>query len=250
MDTRPPPSLAESIAAAQTWWRDAGVDLAFADDPQAMLAEREETGTAAPEGPATVPRAPPAAPPPLVAIGGDRNTWPRDLGAFAQWWLTEPSLETGGMHPRVPPRGQAGAKLMMLAPMPEEADGNTLLSGSHGKLLASFAQAAGFAAEDLYLAAALPRHNAMPDWADLAARDYGAVLRHHIALAAPERLIVFGRSILPLLGHDPAQATPAVYEMTIQDRHLPMLASYAPERLLGTPRLRTGLWRQWLDWTN
>jgi uracil-DNA glycosylase len=75
------------------------------------------------------------------------------------------------------------------------------------------------------------------------------VLLHHLALAAPERLIVLGRDVLPLLGHDPAQAAPSVRELTIQSRKLPLLGSYAPGRLLDHPRLRTELWRQWLDWT-
>jgi hypothetical protein len=29
-----------------------------------------------------------------------------------------------------------------------------------------------------------------------------------------------------------------------------MLTSYAPERLLEHARLRAGLWRAWLDWTD
>ena len=49
MELRPSPTLAESIAAVQAWWRDAGVDLAFHDEPQGWLAE--ETG---PEAPAAI----------------------------------------------------------------------------------------------------------------------------------------------------------------------------------------------------
>src|SRR5690606_15810040 len=154
-----------------------------------------------------------------------------------------------GSRPRVPPRGEMGARLMLLAPMPEEGDRDALLSGPHGRLLASFALAAGVDAASLYWATALPRHSQLPDWSRLAADRLGEVLRHHVALAAARRLVVLGRDVLPLLGHDPAQAAPPVSEIAIQGRQLPMLASYSPERLLDNARLRAELWRRWLDWT-
>lgn len=247
MDSRSAPSLADSIAAAQAWWREAGVDLAFADEPRGWLTDPRGADAPAPIAASPVPSAPP--PPEEPPIGGDRANWPQDLAAFARWWLDEPSLDHGGTHPRVAPRGPANAPVMLLVPMPEEEDGETLLQGPQGRLLTSLATAMGYAPEAVYCAAALPRHMAMPDWAGLAARCYGEVLRHHIALAAPARLVVLGRNILPLLGHDPTQAAPFVDQMAIQDRQLPFMATYAPERLLGNARWRSQLWQRWLEWT-
>ena len=66
----------------------------------------------------------------------------------------------------------------------------------------------------------------------------------------PKRLLVLGTRILPLLGHDPAQAAPAMSELAIQDRRLPVLATFAPERLLANARQRAALWQRWLDWTD
>jgi DNA polymerase len=240
--------LAESLAAAQQWWRDAGVDYAFRDRPTGWLGE---------EGPATQP-APteppmPAASAPLPerpAIGGERAGWPRDFAAFRDWWLAEPSLDGGGLHPRVAPRGGPGAPVLMLVPMPEAEDRETLLSDRQGHLLASFARAAGLVSEEVALAAALPRHTPLPDWDALTARGHGDVLLHLLELARPRRLIAFGRSILPLLGHSPAQAAPAVSELSIQGRSLPLLWTYAPERLLDNARSRAALWQRWLQWTD
>jgi uracil-DNA glycosylase len=242
-----PPSLTveQRIAAAQAWWREAGLDYAYTDEPNAWLAEDTPAvaavATALPERPAT---------PPRPRIGGDPATWPQDLPSFRRWWLEESTLDAGGPFPRVAPRGEASARLMVLVPIPEADDRETLLSGPHGRLLASFALAAGLAPEQVYFAAALPRHTPLPDWERLRAAGHGEILLHHIALAAPQRLIVLGRSILPLLGHDPAQASPAFSEISIQTRRLPMLASYAPERLLGNARQRAGLWQRWLEWTD
>lgn len=255
-DKPPPPTLAESpstdclqqslrtsIAAAQAWWREAGVDLAFRDEPQPWLAEE-----AAAEAPVQKAADQPARPKPR--IGGDPAAWPQDLPAFRRWWLEEPSLDAGGLAPRVPPRGEAGAAVMLLVPMPEADDRDILLSGPEGRLLASLAAAMGLTPEQFYLAAALPRHMPHPDWAQLRADGLGEVLLHHVRLVAPRRLIVLGTRILPLVGHDPAQAAPAVSELAIQGRAVPMLTSYAPDRLLGHAGQRAALWQRWLDWTD
>jgi DNA polymerase len=172
------------------------------------------------------------------------------LAAFRQWWLEETTLDAGGLAPRIAPRGERGAKLMLLVPMPEADDRDSLLSGPEGRLLASLATAMGLAPDQLYLAAALPRHTPAADWERLGAEGLGEIVLHHIRLAAPERLIVLGSRILSLLGHDPAQAAPAVSELAIHGAPVPMLTSYAPERLLEHARLRAGLWRAWLDWTH
>ena len=243
MDKPPPPTLTESIAAAQAWWREAGVDLVFHDEPQAWLAEDAPAAEAAP-----VPQKP--APPPKPRIGGDPAGWPQDLAAFRRWWLDEPGLDEGGASPRIAPRGEPGAALMLLVPMPEAEDRDTLLAGAEGRLLASLTTAMGLMPEQVYLAAALPCHAPMPDWERLRADGVGDILLHHIPLAAPKRLMVLGTRILPLLGHDPAQAAPGVSELAIQPCPVPVLASYAPERLLGNARQRAALWRSWLDWTD
>lgn len=244
MPSRPALPLAEQIAAAQDWWREAGVDLAFADEPQGWLAEPATEDQA--HSPVSAAHAP--AEPEAPRIGDDPATWPQDLAAFHRWWLEEPSLDRGGTHPRIAPRGPQGAALAVLVPMPEAEDGEMLLSGAQGRLVASMAQAMGFQPEAIYLASALPCHMTLPDWAGMARDGLGAVLLHHLALAAPERLIVLGRDVSPLLGHDPTQSPPAFSELAIQGRKLPLMTSFSPARLLEHPRLRRGLWQRWLDW--
>jgi DNA polymerase len=245
MPSRPALSFAEQIAAAQDWWREAGVDLAFADEPQGWLTDPEAEEPARPSVSAVAKPAEPE----RQKMGGDPATWPQDLAAFRRWWLEEPSLDRGGTHPRVASRGPQGAALAVLVPMPEAEDGETLLSGPQGRLIASMVQAMGFQPDSVYLAGALPCHMALPDWHGIGADGLGAVLLHHLGLAAPERLIVLGRDVSPLLGHDPTQAPPPISEIAIQGRKLPLMTSFSPARLLDTPRLRRGLWQRWLDWT-
>jgi hypothetical protein len=246
MTASPTPPLAEAIAAAQAWWREAGVEHSFHDTPQPWLAEPE--AAASPVAPAALPAPPP--PPPKPRLGGERSGWPTDLTAFREWWNSEPSLDPGGTAPRLAPRGEAGAAVMFLVPMPEPDDREQLLAGPVGRLLGSLATAMGHAPEQVYLASALPRCTPHPDWDRLAADGLGEVVLHHLTLAAPQRLIVLGQRILPLLGHDPAQAAPAVGEIAIQPRPVPFLAAISPEALLGNGRQRAGLWRRWLEWTD
>ncbi|WP_126172550.1 hypothetical protein [Altericroceibacterium xinjiangense] len=248
MNDHSAPSLAEQFAAAHAWWADAGVDCLFHDEPTPWLVD-EPPETAVPARPARTAPAPPP-PEPKVLVGGDPSGWPQDLAAFRDWWLAEPSLDAGGGHPRVPPRGKAGAELMVIVPEPEAEDTESLLAGSHGQLIAGMLSAMGLAEDEAYLAAALPRHTPMPDWAELAASGMDAVLRHHIGLVSPKRLLVLGGGILPLLGHDPAQPLTGVDQTASESGMILTLAARDPGYLLRRADARATLWRRWLDWTS
>jgi hypothetical protein len=244
MDKRSP-TLAEHVAAAQDWWREAGVDGDFADQPRNWLESPVEPTEEALTAASTPKLSPPSIPP----LGGPQDKWPQSLADFQTWWLASAELETGGTAPRVPPRGVAEAELMVLVPMPEEADGESLLSGPQGKLISTMLGAMGIAEDASYLAAALPRHVRHPDWAVLAERDLGKILVHQVNLAAPKRLLVLGRAMLPLFGHDPAQAGAIPRRIALEGCGVPALVTFGPENLLETARFRSGLWRGWLDWT-
>lgn len=243
---RPSPLQAD-IAAALDWWREAGVDAAYSDEPRGWLADPEAEAPAA-EAIKPTKVAPP--PVPAAKIGGPRAAWPGDLAAFRQWWLAEPLLDEGGLAPRVAPLGDAGAELMVLIAMPEESDRDTLLSGPQGRLLDGFLAAAGLAPEQVYRAAALPRHTPLADWAQLTTQGMGDVLAHHVALARPKRLLVLGRVVLPLCGHDPAQGAQKLRSFNHEGGRVPALFEAGLERLLGNWQLRARLWQRWLDWTD
>jgi len=248
MDNHAAPTLADQLAAAQDWWRVAGVDCNFSDEAQSWLTEPE---TPAGERPRPVPQQQAPAPPPepVIRIGGEIAALPQSLAAFRTFWLEEPSLDAGGSTPRIAPRGPAGAPLMVLVPEPEAKDCETLLSGPQGQLLGAMLAAMGIAGEDCYVASALPRHTPLADWAALQRGGLGDVLQRHIALAAPARLLVFGASILPLLGHDPAQDPQSLREFHQESGSIPLLAARNLAVLSERPGERARFWRRWLDWT-
>lgn len=249
MDARETPDWTAALAAAQAWWREAGVDLAYADEATDWLAgkRRAEIESAAAAAPVEA-EAKRAAPPP-PRIGGDRAHWPTSLAEFAGWWLTEPTLDPAPAAQRVVPFGPADAPLMVLVAMPEAGDSAALLGGRQGKLLDAILAAFGLAREQVYLASVLPRPIAAPDWAAFAASGLGDVLAHHVALAAPQRLIAFGRDVSPLLGHDPAQVAQSSLRFNHEGGSVPLMLAPALEALLERPALKRGLWTRWLDWS-
>lgn len=233
------------VAGALEWWREAGVDLDFADAPQAWLATAESP---APAHEIKVAAPPLPEPMPQVRIGSDAANWPQDLAAFRQWWLEEPLLDDGSVRGRVPPRGSAGARLMIVVGHPEAEDAAELLSGPAGRMLAAMLAAMRIPPEEVYLASALPRHMPVPDWGDLGRRGLGDVLRHHVGLVGPARLLVFGEGVLSLLGHDPTQNAQNSSQLYHQGQTISVLGA-RDLALLARPAWKARFWRDWLDWT-
>ena len=249
--------FAAALAGALDWWRDAGVDCDFLDEPQDWLAANESLGASAGEsaqrpgeraaGKNARPAGPAAPPPPAERI--DPAALPTELAAFTRWWLDAPLIEDGRTGGRLAARGPAGAALMVLVEEPEAEDRDALLSGPQGRLLDSMLAAFGIGREAVYLASALPRHTPGADWGALAERGLGQILARHVALAAPERLLVLGGNILPLIGHELPQRAAALREFNQEGRSIPMLASWGLPALLAQPRARPALWKAWLEWT-
>lgn len=247
----PDRSLGAALEAALGWWAEAGVDAAFVDAPQDWL--EAETPTPTKRVPPALPpveKRPPRASAQAAAapnIAEDRSGWPEKLEDFAAWWLSEPSLAPRGAR-RLAPAGPQGAKLMVVVPMPAEDDGEVLLSGRCGKLLDAMLGAMGIDQAEVYRASALPARIALPDWAGLGASGLAAVLKRHVALAAPERMLVFGRSdISALLGHDLAHNAHHLRALNHDSGSVPAGFEYDLETLLAKPGWKAGVWQRWLD---
>ncbi|MFM6950049.1 MAG: hypothetical protein ACKOW1_03385 [Novosphingobium sp.] len=248
--TDPAIDPAAALSAVLDWWREAGIDHAFSDDPRTWLTE-PAAPEAAPDRAFTPPPAPPRPAPaaPKVERFAGLDALPGTLAAFQDWWMSEPSLDGGQTGGRVAPRGNEGAALMVLFDHPEAEDRDVLLSGPQGRLLQAMFAAMGIGPEQAYIAACLPRHMPLPDWTALDAAGLGEIVRHHIALARPQRLLVFGRHISPLLGHDPTKSAETLRQFNHESVTIPLLMAPGLANLAGRPRSKAGLWQAWLDWT-
>lgn len=235
-----PADLAADFAATLDWWRDAGVDCDYLDEPVQWLAEPEVAEAPPAPPPRTVPRkvASPALERALEAkpgapIGGDRARWPDDLAGFREFWMTEPSLDDGALRDRVAPLGEAGAPLMVLVGQPDEGDAEVLLTGDQGRMLAAILRAMGLTPEQVYCASALPRVTPLPEWEDLAGRGLADLTCHHIALARPQRVIGFGKG-------------PA---MLCEGAKAPVLAAPQLGTLARSAAHKKRFWSAWLDFS-
>lgn len=264
--TRPDLTLAREFEAAFAWWQAAGVDCDFADDATAWLADAVPAPAAIPDKTrADAPRQPNAAPgiagseaaiparaaPPSNAPGTLRRDLlgespPADLATFRDWWLNASGLDTAQGYPRIAPRGDRGAALMVLVPQPEEGDRARLLEGPQGRLLANILAAMGMDDSAVYLAAALPCHTPMADLAALSASGLDTVLAHHIGLAAPARVLVLGSGLgtfLTAVKDDPLRGLNQTVVNT------PVMVSETLEAMMDMPRLKARFWRRWMEWS-
>lgn len=258
MPSPTPRTLIEEFTAAQAWWRDAGVDQDFDDlatdwltpnDPPPATSTGEPAYIAAPNDQKTSRVSIQAVEERGEAFGGENSRWPADLSTFQKWWLTEPSLDSGGSFPRIAPRGEVGAKLMIIVPEPEEQDSDELLSGPQGAFLHNMIGAMGLNVGEVYFAAALPRHIPMADWSQLQAAGLGKLLSHHITLAKPRRICALGRNIWPLLGHELAQGSANLPVFNHDGHTVPVLVAEGLSELLRTASRRKKFWHRWLEWT-
>lgn len=231
-------SLAEQIRAALDWWRDAGVDYDFTYDVQPWLSEEKEEAQDQGAAGKWTGSAPTQGHKPAV----DTIALPDKPDEFARWWASADNPFLAGPASPIAPRGVTKARLMMLVPMPEANDTDTLLSGPQGEMLANIGKALKIASEELYLASALPMYLPHPDWEALAKDGLGKALRHHLRLAAPERVLLFGTRLPGLLGHEGSP------EKLREVEGIAALATFAPDRLLQHKRQRALLWERLQQW--
>lgn len=247
MDQSGNPGLEAQLAAALDWWRDAGVDAVFQDDPVNWIVPAKAEG----EDPRPEKDRPDSRParPRADAAPAEVKTFaepPDNLSDFITWWMADPALDGGRTAGRVPPRGAAGARVMVLVPEPERDDGETLLSGPQGKLLEAMLQAMGIAPAEAYVASVLPRHTPHPDWDSLGAQGIGRVAAHHAALARPRALIAFGQNIPSLLGNDLTNSPAHLLTFNHDGATVPLLSDRSLGAMLERPRWKAGFWRRWL----
>ena len=220
-------------ASALNWWREAGVDVLVEDEARDWTAR--PAPTAQPDAP---PRPGPAEPEPEAPL-------PATIEAFLDWRYGAGAPEAAIGEPIVPAEGDVAAPLMIVTDLPE-FDGGTpaLLDGAAGKLFDRILAAIGRSRESIYL---VPLCAARPITAQVP-RDLeeklGEILRHHIALAAPARLLLLGQATSrAVLGTDadknPEGLTPFNYSggqsQTVAIRH--------PRFLLNRPGAKADAWK-------
>jgi uracil-DNA glycosylase family 4 len=212
-------------ASVLDWWAEAGVDTLVAEEPRDWLAA------------AKAPDAPPA--PRQAAL-------PSDLDSFRQWLMTGADVPyaTPGVA-RVAPSGDPAGGLMVMVDMPsaEDVAAGTLISGEAGALFDRMLVATGQSRERIYLASLSPIRTPTGGIDQKHAARLTEIARHHIALAKPRALLLFGDiSGKALVGSAVAGARARWHDVPTPAGAIRTLVTIRPEKLVAQPGLKKLAW--------
>src|SRR4051812_25352627 len=223
-----------AAASALAWWAEAGVDTLVGEEPRDWLRPKAGGDAEAP-----IAEAPPAPASPT-------QEFPAQLELFRAWLAsTEDLAFAAPAAPRICPAGDPASGLMILADMPsgEDCSAGTLISGEAGRLFERMLAAIGRARGLFYLAALSCIRSPSGQLNGEAMRSCAALARHHVGLAAPKALLLFGDACAKaLLGLSVPQARGRWHEIATHAGPVKALATIAPRQLLEAPRLKALAW--------
>ena len=220
--------FAAAAASALAWWGDAGVDVMVGETPRDWLRTRS---------------APPPAP---AAAEPASDTLPGQLDLFQAYLRSHDGLPFAAPSaPRVCPAGDPAAGLMVMIDMPsaEDCAAGTLLSGSVGRLFDRMLAAIGRDRSSIYFAALSCLRSPDGQLASEPARQCALLARHHIGLAAPRALLLFGDAASKaLLGLPVARARGRWHEVSTHAGPARTIATISPRQLLAHPAQKAHAW--------
>ena len=219
---------AAGAASVLQWWQDAGVDVLVDEAPRDWLRPKA--------------KAPPAAapaPPPVDAL-------PDQLDLFHAYLRDDAGLPFASpLARRVCPAGDPAAGLMIVTDMPaaEDCTTGTLLSGEVGKLFDRMLAAIGRDRNSIYLTSLSCLRSPDGRFTSEAAQQCATLARHHIGLAAPKALLLFGDApAKALIGMGMAQARGRWHDVSTHAGPVKTIVTLPPSYLLNQPAAKALAW--------
>jgi DNA polymerase len=209
--------LDSAALSALNWWTEAGVDTLVDDAPRDWLTPAKDLSGG------------PSALPPAQKIA-ERATLPETLEAFRAFLLSDGALP-GASVGRIDAAGDAASGIAIVVDMPEAEDRTSgkLLSGEIGALFDRMLSAIKLDRSHVYL---IPFSPVRPTSQRLGAADIdklSPLLRHHLALAAPRKVLLLGDApVQALLGQPAIKARDTVHHLTIGQLEVPIIATIHP----------------------
>lgn len=224
-----------AAASALEWWHDAGVDT--------LTDETARDWTAVP---VTAKRAAAAA----AVAEAEIAPLPATLAGFEAWRTGPDVPEAGWPGTPIAAVGDAASAIMVLVDLPdrEDVESGTLLSGAAGRLFDRMLAAIGRTRADIYLA---PLCTARPIAGRVAPEieaRLGELARHHVALVAPQRLLLLGNAASrALTGADVPRGARGLQSLNLDAGQGPVtvatVASFHPRLLLERPTEKARAWK-------
>ncbi len=209
-------------ASALSWWEEAGVDTIVGEEPRDWLNPKAK---AADEKPAPAP-----------------DRLPGTIEDFHAWLATTDALPFATpAAARTGPAGDPASGLMVLTDMPSAEGG--LISGEAGALFDRMLTAMGRDRGTIYLAALSPIRTPTGAIDDKSAAKLAEIARHHIGLARPSALLLFGDACgKALVGSAVAGARARWHEIQTAEGPIRTLVTIRPEKLVKQPALKALAW--------
>jgi uracil-DNA glycosylase len=225
-------------ASLLRWWSDAGIDVLVDEAPRDWLRR-----PSAPSPALDLLAPPPAAAEPERPAD---EPLPGQLDLFHAYLRDEPSLPFAAPHaPRVCPAGDPASGLMMMVDMPAAGDcsAGALLTGEVGRLFDRMLAAIGRDRQSIYLAALSCLRSPSGQFDGGAMGRCATLARHHIGLAAPHALLLFGDApAKALLGLGMAQARGRWHQVATHAGPINTLVTIPPHILLKQSPAKAHAW--------
>lgn len=223
-----------TVASALEWWRDAGVDCEIDETPRDWFA-RAMPAPSADALPATVREAAP-----------ESVMLPATLEEFAAWRVGAAAPEAAWPGQPLATQGDPASGLMIVTDMPDRDDETAaqLLSGAAGALFDRMLAAIGRDRSSVYLASLAVKRPPAGRVTDEAGQNLEALLRHHLALAKPKRLLLLGNAASrAITGMDVTQARASLHNINHDGGTVAAVASFHPRFLLERPAAKADAWK-------
>ena len=218
-------------ASALQWWADAGVDTIVGEEPRDWLREKPKVAVAAQPRAHDAPTAP---------------ALPDQLELFRAYLRDHDALPFAAPNARrVCPAGDPASGLMMVADMPaaEDCASGTLISGDAGRLFERMLAAVGRDRGSIYLASLSCLRSPDGRFTDAASTQCATLARHHIGLAAPKAVLLFGDAVgKALIGLPVIAGRGRWHELSTHAGQIPALVTFAPKYLLDQPSAKAAAW--------
>ena len=245
------------VESHKDWWQLIGLETLVDETPVNWLAPPRIADTVVPSPPVDVGQTER----PVGHVQGDGRqpvgpaqslaalaplAMPSEWSAFQAWLADDVAVPGTRWHPqRILPIGPVAAPLMILALTPEmtDHDAGELFSGDSGRLLDAMLRAIGLTRAKCYLASlALTRPpGGRLDGTDIAALT--PLLWHHLALARPARLLMFGSDLAQIItGTELAAARGKLLDVNHHGVNIPAAAIQHPMLLLDRPARKAAAW--------
>lgn len=191
-------------------------------------------------------KAAPAAPTVTAPPAEPQETLPGQLDLFQGWLRDSTSLPFASPTARrICPAGDPASGLMILTDMPaaEDCTTGTLISGEVGRLFERMLAAIGRDRDSIYLASLSCLRSPDGRFTSAAATQCASLARHHVGLAGPRALLLFGDACSKaLLGLGMAQARGRWHEIATHAGTVKALVTLSPSFLLNQPAYKAQAW--------